>query len=54
MLVIDEHSDHRWGTQTAHVGTQYLANLGKSDTGVVSVSSLWADALVSYPLEVEL
>jgi hypothetical protein len=53
VLVIDEHGDRKWGTKTAHIGKQYLANLGKIDTGVVSVSSLWADERVYYPLEVE-
>jgi SRSO17 transposase len=40
VLVIDEHGDRKWGTKTAHVGRQYLANLGKTDNGVVSVTSL--------------
>jgi hypothetical protein len=37
----------------AHVGRQYLGNLGKIDNGVVSVTSLWADEQVYYPLEIE-
>jgi SRSO17 transposase len=53
VLVIDEHGDRKWGTKTAHVGRQYLANLGKTDNGVVSVTSLWADEGVYYPLHVE-
>jgi SRSO17 transposase len=53
VLVVDETGDRKDGTQTAHVGRQYLANLGKIDNGVVSVSTLWADARVYYPLEVE-
>jgi SRSO17 transposase len=50
--VIDEHGDRKWGHKTAHVGKQYLANLGKIENGVVSVSSLWADEHLYYPLEV--
>jgi SRSO17 transposase len=50
VLVIDEHGDRKWGHKTAHVGKQYLANLGKIDTGVVSVTSLWADEDLYYPL----
>ncbi len=50
VLVIDEHGDRKWGTKTAHVGRQYLANIGKTDNGVVSVSTLWADESVYYPL----
>jgi SRSO17 transposase len=50
VLVVDEHGDRKWGHKTAHVGRQYLANLGKTDNGVVSVSTLWADESVYYPL----
>jgi len=53
VLVIDEHGDRKWGNKTAHVGKQWLGNLGKTENGVVSVSSLWADEGVYYPLEVE-
>src|SRR5512143_638942 len=53
VLVIDETGDRKDGHSTAHVSRQYLANLGKIDNGVVSVSSLWADEGVYYPLEVE-
>src|SRR5205823_919958 len=34
-------------------GWQYLANRGKIDNGVVSVSSLWADERVYYPVDFE-
>lgn len=53
VLVIDEHGDRKWGKRTAHVGRQWLANIGKTDNGVVSVTSLWADEGAYYPLEVE-
>ncbi len=53
VLVIDETGDRKSGSKTAHSGRQYLANLGKIDTGVVSVTSLWADADVYHPLDVE-
>ncbi len=53
VLVIDETGDRKDGHQTAHVGRQYLGNLGKIDNGVVSVSSLWADEQVYYPLSIE-
>src|SRR5215467_14897672 len=53
VLVIDETGDRKDGHKTAHVGRQYLANLGKIENGVVSVTSLWADERVYYPLEVE-
>jgi hypothetical protein len=53
VLVIDEHGVSLRGHKTAHVGKQYLANLGKLDTGVVSVTSLWADERVYYPVDLE-
>lgn len=53
VLVIDEHGDRKRGHKTAHIGKQYLANLGKIDTGIVSVTSLWADEGVYYPLDFE-
>ncbi|MBC8160384.1 MAG: transposase [Roseiflexaceae bacterium] len=43
---MDETGDCKAGTKTAHIGRQYLANLGKIDAGVVSVTSLWADEQV--------
>jgi SRSO17 transposase len=53
VLIIDEHGDRKWGKHTAHVGRQWLANIGKTDNGVVSVSSLWADEEVYYPVDFE-
>jgi hypothetical protein len=53
VLAIDETGDRKWGRKTAHVGRQYLGSIGKVDSGVVTVESLWADARVYYPLAVE-
>jgi hypothetical protein len=53
VLVIDETGDRKDGTATAHVGKQYLGGIGKIDNGVVSVSSLWVDERIYYPLEVK-
>jgi SRSO17 transposase len=53
VLVIDEHGDRKWGKKTAPVGKQWLGNIGKTDNGVVSVSSLWAEEGMYYPLAVE-
>jgi SRSO17 transposase len=52
-LVIDETGDRKDGKKTAHVGRQYLGSVGKVDNGVVSVTSLYADERLYYPLEVE-
>ena len=54
VLVIDETGDRKDGDKTAHVARQYLGNRGKIENGVVSVTSLWADERVYYPLETEL
>ena len=53
VLVIDEHGDRKWGKHTAHVGRQWLANIGKTESGVVSVSSLWANERIYFPVDVE-
>jgi SRSO17 transposase len=53
VLIIDETGDRKWGRKTAHVGRQWLGSIGKTDNGIVSVSSLWADERVYYPIEVE-
>jgi hypothetical protein len=53
VLVIDEHGDRKWGKRTAHVGKQWLGNIGKTDNGVVSVSTLWADEGVYWPQDFE-
>ncbi len=53
VLIIDEAGDRKAGHRTAHVGKQYLANLGKIDNGVVTVTSLWADERVYYPVDFE-
>ena len=53
VLVIDEHGDRKWGKHTAHVGKQWLANIGKTESGVVSVSSLWADEKIYWPVNFE-
>lgn len=53
VLIVDETGDRKDGSKTAHVGRQYLGNRGKTEQGVVSVGSLWADEGVYYPLAVE-
>jgi DDE superfamily endonuclease len=49
-LVIDDSGDRKDGTATAHVGRQWLGRLGKTDNAVVTVSTLWADERLYYPL----
>jgi SRSO17 transposase len=46
VLVIDDSGDRKDGRHTAHVARQYLGSLGKTDNGIVAVTSLWADERV--------
>src|SRR5881394_2476142 len=50
VLVIDDSGDRKDGTATAHVGRQYLGRYGKTDKGVVTVTTVWADERVYYPV----
>src|SRR2546421_5871468 len=49
VLVIDDSGDRKDGTKTAHVGRQWLGRDGKTDNGVVTVTTLWADGRVYCP-----
>jgi SRSO17 transposase len=53
VLVIDETGDRKDGTKTDHVAHQYLGSIGRIANGIVSVSSVWADEKIYYPLHVE-
>src|SRR5213083_319797 len=53
VLVIDDSGDRKDGTATAHVGRQYLGRYGKTDNGVVTVTTVWADERLYYPLHAE-
>jgi SRSO17 transposase len=50
VLVIDNTGDRKDGSATAHVARQYLGSVGKTDNGIVCVTSLWADARCYWPL----
>jgi DDE superfamily endonuclease len=52
VLVLDDTGDRKAGRHTAHVARQYLGSLGKTDNGIVAVSSLWADERVYWPIDV--
>jgi DDE superfamily endonuclease len=49
-LVIDDTGDRKDGRATAHVARQYLGSVGKTDNGIVAVTSLWADARCYWPV----
>jgi hypothetical protein len=50
VLVIDDSGDRKDGTKTAHVGHQWLGRYGKTDNGVVTVTAVWADERLYYPV----
>ena len=52
VLVIDDSGDRKAGSHTAHVARQWLGSVGKTDNGIVAVSSLWADERVYWPAHV--
>jgi hypothetical protein len=52
VLVIDDTGDRKDGRHTAHVARQYLGSVGKTDNGIVAVTSLWADERVYWPAHV--
>jgi SRSO17 transposase len=51
-LVLDDSGDRKAGRHTAHVARQWLGSLGKTDNGIVCVTSLWADERVYWPIDV--
>ncbi|MFH8753954.1 transposase [Streptomyces rimosus] len=53
MLIIDDSGDRKDGTATAHVGRQWLGRLGKTDNGIVTVTTVWTDGRVYYPLHAQ-
>jgi len=52
VLVLDDTGDRKAGRHTAHVARQWLGSLGKTDNGIVAVTSLWADERVYWPVHV--
>ncbi len=51
VLVIDDSGDRKDGARTAHVGRQWLGRYGKTDNGVVTVTTVWADERLYYPVD---
>src|ERR1700740_352472 len=51
VLVIDDSGDRKDGSKTAHVGHQWLGRYGKNDNGVVTVTTVWADERLYYPVD---
>lgn len=43
--------DRKVGAATANVGRQWLGRLGKTDNGIVMVTTVWTDGRLYHPLE---
>jgi SRSO17 transposase len=41
VIAIDDSGDRKDGTRTAHVGRQWLGRYGKTDNGIVTVTTVW-------------
>lgn len=53
VLVIDDSGDHKDGQASDHVSRQWLGRLGKTDNGIVTVTTLWADERLYEPLHAQ-
>ncbi|MBB5110126.1 transposase [Streptomyces spectabilis] len=53
VLVTDDSGDRKGGTATAHVGRQWLGRLSKTDNGIVTVTTVWTDGRIYYPLHAQ-
>lgn len=52
-LIIDDSGHRKSGNETAGVGRQYIGEIGKTDKGVVVVTTHLYDGVKSVPLDVE-
>jgi SRSO17 transposase len=46
-----DSGDRKDGSRTAHVGHQWLGRYGKTDNGVVTVTTVWAGERLYYPVD---
>jgi len=53
-LIIDDSGHRKSGKETAGIGRQYIGEIGKTDNGVVLVTTHLFDGVKSLPLDVEL
>jgi SRSO17 transposase len=53
-LIIDDSGHRKSGKKTAGIGRQYIGEIGKTDNGVVMVTTHLYDGVKSLPLDVEL
>ncbi|WP_406510665.1 transposase [Streptomyces sp. NBC_00212] len=51
--MIDDSGDRKDGSAAAFTCRQYLGRIGKTDNGIVTVTAVWADERVYYPVHAE-
>ncbi|NCR24697.1 MAG: transposase, partial [Microcystis aeruginosa L111-01] len=53
-LIVDDSGHRKSGNLTAGVGRQYLGEIGKTDNGIVAVTTHLYDGKKSLPLDIEI
>jgi SRSO17 transposase len=53
-LIVDDSGHRKSGNFTAGVGRQYIGEIGKTDNGIVAVTTHLYDGKKSLPLDIEL
>ena len=53
-MILDEEGLRKSGNFTAGVGRQYIGEIGKTDNGIVTVTTHYYDGKKSLPLDIEL
>ena len=53
-LILDDSGHRKSGNFTAGVGRQYIGEIGKTDNGIVTVTTHYYDGKKSLPLDIEL
>ena len=53
-LILDDSGHRKSGNFTSGVGRQYIGEIGKTDNGIVTVTTHYYDGKKSFPLDIEL
>ena len=53
-LIVDDSGHRKSGNFTCGVGRQYIGEIGKTDNGIVVVTTHLYDGVKSLPLDIEL
>ena len=53
-LILDDSGHRKSGNFTSGVGRQYIGEIGKTDNGIVTVTTHYYDGKKSFPLDIKL